>query len=103
MIGKTRIGAIWSWIERIAARLLIPLMFLQFLSGFAVLHPRIFGGVLLKSTAAQMHSIIQPPTALVFARLVFRRADIGSFSRFGTGRSEATAVPGANRGMGGGR
>ncbi len=67
MTGKKRIGVIWSWIERIAARLLIPLMFLQFLTGFAVLHPRIFGGVLLKSTAAQMHSIIQPPTALVFA------------------------------------
>ena len=65
-IGR-RVALVWPWIERIAARLLIPLMFLQFLSGFAVLHPRILGGVLLKSTAAQMHSAIQPPTALVFA------------------------------------
>lgn len=87
MTRGIQVAATWPWIERIAARLLIPLMFLQFLSGSAVLHPRIFGGVLLKSTAAQMHSVVQPPTALVFAvhgmsaiRRVLLRYGIGGTS-----------------------
>jgi len=41
-------------------------MLLQFLSGYAILHPRIFGGFLAKPTAFRLHAMIQPITAAAF-------------------------------------
>ena len=41
-------------------------MLLQFLSGYAILHPRIFGGFLAKPTAFKLHAMIQPITAAAF-------------------------------------
>ena len=38
-------------------------MLLQFLSGYAILHPRIFGGLIGKATAFKLHGVIQPATA----------------------------------------
>lgn len=49
--------------SRLSAWLLGPLMLLQFLSGYAILHPRIFGGFIGKATAFKLHGVIQPATA----------------------------------------
>jgi uncharacterized membrane protein YcgQ (UPF0703/DUF1980 family) len=53
---------LWRRLQHWAAWLLIPLMLLQFLSGYAMLHWRLFGGVLSRLTAFKLHSIIQPLT-----------------------------------------
>lgn len=52
-------------------------MLLQFLSGYAIFHPRIFGGFIGKATAFKLHGVIQPATtaALVLHGLpMLRRA-----------------------------
>ena len=50
-------------VSRGSGWLLLPLMLLQFLSGYAILHPRIFGGFIGKATAFKLHGAIQPATA----------------------------------------
>lgn len=52
--------------ERLAAWLLIPLILLQFLSGYAMLHWKLFGGILPRATAFRVHGIIQPITMAAF-------------------------------------
>jgi len=64
-----------SWFKRLSrfsGWALLPLMLLQFLSGYAILHPRIFGGFLAKPTAFKLHGTIQPITA-VLASVVYLR------------------------------
>lgn len=46
--------------------MLVPLLLLQFLSGYAILHPRILGGVMGKMTAFRIHGAIQPLTVAAF-------------------------------------
>jgi hypothetical protein len=58
---------LWRKVERLAAWLLLPLMALQFLSGYAILHWRLFGGILSKPTAFKIHSVIQPATVAAIA------------------------------------
>jgi len=57
---------LWRRIQRTAAWLLLPLMLLQFLSGYAMIHWRLFGGLLSRPTAFRLHSIIQPITLAAF-------------------------------------
>ena len=57
---------LWRRIQRTAAWLLLPLMLLQFLSGYAMIHWRLFDGSLSRSTAFRIHSIIQPMTLAAF-------------------------------------
>jgi len=52
--------------ERLAAWLLIPLLLLQFLSGYAMIDWKLFGGVMGRLTAFRIHSIIQPITMAAF-------------------------------------
>lgn len=63
---------------------LAPLMLVQFLSGYAILHPRIFGGFIGKATAFRLHGVIQPATAaavvlhgLPMLRRALRRRGLG--------------------------
>ena len=70
--------------SRLCGWLLAPLMLLQFLSGYAILHPRIFGGLIGKATAFKLHGVIQPATAaavmlhgLPMLRRVLRRWGLG--------------------------
>jgi thiosulfate reductase cytochrome b subunit len=72
-----RFARAWRLVERSAALLLLPLMVLQFLSGYAMLHWRIFGGILGRSTAFWIHSTIQPLTVaaiVVHGGAAIRRA-----------------------------
>ena len=57
---------LWRRIQRTAAWLLLPLMLLQFLSGYAMIHWRLFDGLLTRVTAFRIHSIIQPMTLAAF-------------------------------------
>jgi len=41
-------------------------MLLQFVSGYAIMHPRILGGVMGKMTAFRVHGILQPLTVTAF-------------------------------------
>jgi len=59
-------------------------MLMQFLSGYAILHPRIFGGLIGKATAFKLHGVIQPATAaavvlhgLPMLRRALRRRGLG--------------------------
>jgi hypothetical protein len=59
-------------------------MLLQFLSGYAILHPRIFGSLIGKATAFKIHGVIQPATAaavvlhgLPILRRALRRRGVG--------------------------
>jgi len=59
-------------------------MLVQFLSGYAVLHPRIFSGLIGKATAFKLHGAIQPATAaavvlhgLPVLRRALRRRGVG--------------------------
>jgi len=58
-----RAASIFRKASRLSGWLLAPLMLLQFLSGYAVLHPRIFGGFIGRATAFKLHGVIQPATA----------------------------------------
>jgi len=57
---------LWRRIQCTAAWLLLPLMLLQFLSGYAMLHWRLFGGLLSRPTAFRLHSVIQLITVAAF-------------------------------------
>ena len=59
-------AGVWRAIGRAAAWLLLPLILLQFLSGYAILHPHTFGAVLGTMTAIRIHRIIQPFTLAAF-------------------------------------
>jgi len=52
--------------ERLAAWLLIPLLLLQFLSGYAMIEWKLFGGILGRLSAFRIHSVIQPITMAAF-------------------------------------
>jgi len=41
-------------------------MLLQFVSGYAIMHPRVLGGVMDKMTAFRVHGILQPLTVTAF-------------------------------------
>ena len=58
---------VWRRIERLAAWLLLPLLGLQFLSGYAILHWRLFSGILGRPTAFTIHTVIQPATVAIVA------------------------------------
>ena len=57
----------WQIATRVAAWALVPLMLMQFLSGYAILHPRVFGAVVGKATAFRLHTALQPFTVAAFA------------------------------------
>lgn len=57
---------LWRRFQRTAAWLLIPLLLLQFLTGYAMIHWRLFSGILGRATAFRIHSIIQPMTLAAF-------------------------------------
>ena len=57
----------WNAVGRVAAWALIPLLLLQFLSGYAILHPRIFEAVLGRVAAFRLHEAVQPFTVAAFA------------------------------------
>jgi len=57
---------LWRRFQRTAAWLLIPLLLLQFLTGYAMIHWRLFSGILGRATAFRIHSIIQPITLAAF-------------------------------------
>ena len=57
---------LWRRIQRTSAWLLLPLMLLQFLTGYAMIHWRLFGGLLSRPTAFRLHSIIQPIAIAAF-------------------------------------
>jgi hypothetical protein len=59
-------AAVWRSIGRAAAWLLLPLLLLQFLSGYAILHPHTFRAVLDTMTAIRIHRAIQPLTLAAF-------------------------------------
>jgi uncharacterized membrane protein YcgQ (UPF0703/DUF1980 family) len=77
---------LWRRIERGSAWLLVPLMLLQFLSGYAILHWRLFEGILSKPTAFRLHSIIQPLTVVAFVIHGFTRVRRGLAKRRIIGR-----------------
>ncbi len=56
----------WHMVGRAAAWLLVPLLLLQFLSGYAIMHPRLLGSVMGKMTAFQVHTAVQPVTMAAF-------------------------------------
>jgi hypothetical protein len=58
---------IWRRVERLAAWLLLPLMMLQLLSGYAIAHWRLFSGIMSKPTAFRIHHAIQPVTVAAVA------------------------------------
>ena len=79
-----RAASIFRKASRLSGWLLAPLMFLQFLSGYAILHPRIFSGLIGKATAFKLHGVIQPASAaavvlhgLPMLRRALRRRDLG--------------------------
>ncbi|NLI95313.1 MAG: hypothetical protein GX436_01140 [Synergistaceae bacterium] len=53
-------------LNRFFAWLLVPVLSLNFLSGYAVVHPRLFGALLSKPAAFRLHMAIQPPTVGLF-------------------------------------
>ncbi|MBN1858614.1 hypothetical protein JW848_05345 [Candidatus Bipolaricaulota bacterium] len=58
-----------GWLFRIArwaGWLLLPLVLLQFLTGYAILHPRIFAGLIGKVSAFRGHAEIQVATMVLF-------------------------------------
>ena len=71
------ITKVWHRLERLAAWLLLPLLLLEFLSGYAILHWRLFSGVLSKPTAFKLHTMIQPVTVAAFAIHGFSRVRRG--------------------------
>ena len=59
-------------VNRFFAWLLVPVLAVNFLSGYAVVHPRLFGALIPKPRAFRLHLAIQPVTAaLVLFHVVF--------------------------------
>ena len=58
MLEKTlvRINRLFAW-------LLVPVLAANFLSGYAALHPRLFGALISKPGALRLHMAVQPVTA----------------------------------------
>ena len=58
MLEKTlvRINRFFAW-------LLVPELAANFLSGYAALHPRLFGALISKPRALRLHMAVQPVTA----------------------------------------
>jgi hypothetical protein len=61
------LARVFRRIEQAAAWSLLPLLLVQFLSGYAILHGRLFGGVLTKPTAFKLHRLVQPLLVIAFA------------------------------------
>ena len=61
------------WIlNRVFAWALVPVMAVNFLSGYASVHPRLFGWLIAKSRAFRLHLAVQPLAfALVLYHVVF--------------------------------
>lgn len=77
---------LWRRIERWSAWLLIPSMLLQFLSGYAILHWRLFQEILGKPAAFRLHSVLQPLTVVAFVLHGFTRIRRGLAKRRVAGR-----------------
>lgn len=59
-------------VNRFFAWLLVPVMAVNFVSGYAAVHPRLFGALISKPRAFKLHLAIQPLTlALVLFHVVF--------------------------------
>ena len=59
-------------VNRFFAWLLVPVMAVNFVSGYAAVHPRLFGALVSKPRAFRLHLAIQPLTlALVLFHVVF--------------------------------
>lgn len=59
-------------VNRLFAWLLVPVIAVNFVSGYAVVHPRLFGALIPKPRAFRLHLAIQPLTAaLVLFHVVF--------------------------------
>ena len=56
-----------------AAWTLFPLLLVQFLSGYAILHGRLLSGILSKPNAFKLHHIVQPLTVIAFVLHGFPR------------------------------
>ena len=58
MLEKTlvRINRLFAW-------LLVPVLAANFLSGYAAMHPRLFGALVSKPRALRLHLAVQPVTA----------------------------------------
>ncbi len=52
-------------LNRIFAWLLIPVLSINFISGYAILHPRIFDWIITKPSALRLHLNIQPLTIVL--------------------------------------
>jgi len=63
---RDRFARARRWIGRAAGWSLFPLLLLQFLSGYAILHGRVLGGVLSKPSAFKLHRAVQPITLIAF-------------------------------------
>ncbi len=58
-----------GWLFRIArwaGWLLVPMILAQLLTGYAILHPRIFAGLIGKMSAFKGHAAIQVATVVLF-------------------------------------
>ena len=60
------VGQAWCRVDRLAAWFLLPLLALQFLSGYAMLHWQLFAGIVARPTAFRIHGLIQPITVAAF-------------------------------------
>jgi hypothetical protein len=72
----TKEKALWI-VNRVFAWALVPVMAVNFLSGYASVHPRLFGWLIAKPRAFRLHLAVQPLAfALVLYHVVFhvRRA-----------------------------
>lgn len=59
-------------VNRVFAWLLVPVLAVNILSGYAAVHPRLFGALIPKPRAFRLHLAIQPLTAaLVLFHVVF--------------------------------
>lgn len=50
-------------VNRFFAWLLVPVLAVNFLSGYAAVHPRVFGALVPKPRAFRLHMAVQPLTA----------------------------------------
>jgi len=91
------IGRLWRGVERTAAWLLLPLLLLQFLSGYGMLHWRLLGGLISRPTAFRLHGLVQPFTVAAVAIHGLTRVRRGLARRriAGRGLDAALALVGA--------
>lgn len=78
-------------VNRFFAWLLVPVLAMNILSGYAAVHPRLFGALIPKPRAFRMHLAIQPLTAslvlfhaVFHVRVVLMRRGLGGLFLDGT-------------------